>query len=640
MTERLARPFKTSHLPPSAQLSQPILCLYDSPTKSALGKCLKANVLNPASHHRAVYLLAASIILLVVLTYWPVVHAGFVWDDVTDFQKTAWLRQGSDWQHLLLKNFNDWTNYFRPLVIALFTAEVRAFHVQPGPMHAFSLLLHLVNTLLVGALAVRITKNDRETANWLTSAIPMLLYGLHPLLIESVTWIGCQFDLTATLFMLLGLLLNASVRNPILRAMSVAASFFLAACSKESAAAFPLLLATFDWLAVKDPSNAGWLSRLKTLFIRNGFVYLFTFAAGVAYLVLRHWALGGLALHSGGDTLSAVARFQQACFLYLRYWRMFFWPMAGMGPLHPVQANTFYTINAGSLLQDIAAISVVLIGIVLTLQRSYLGGAIVAVTISLLPVLHIIPANVDSSLYHERYAIMGLAACCVLLPAIWAGVRIPKHIQPTIYRASLAILVAWLALSIVNIRQTIPLWSSQLALWQWAEIENPDYIGAKDELISAYIDAGDNAKAWQLINKMIANNEYCLNCFLNGASLAATQGDPRRTALLLGKIKNDPTLQVDRSTYRFYLTTQSKLLILENHPDVAEHLARQAIALDSLDPEPQLALAMTLALQGKFTEAQQAENSGIQLLAPEEHQERLHNFETLMSTLQTNAKAK
>jgi len=98
-----------------------------------------------------------AILAIVVVVYWPVSHARFVWDDNTCFHDSAWLREGSNWVNYALRGFCDWTNYFRPLVVALFVAEVRSFDVSPGPMHLVSLALHLANTLVVGLLAFRLS---------------------------------------------------------------------------------------------------------------------------------------------------------------------------------------------------------------------------------------------------------------------------------------------------------------------------------------------------------------------------------------------------------------------------------------------------------------------------------------------------
>ncbi|MDE1886465.1 MAG: hypothetical protein KGH92_11240, partial [Xanthomonadaceae bacterium] len=123
--------------------------------------------------------LAAAVLAATAFVYWPVYHAGFVWVDKICFYDNAWLRQGDAWTHLVFRNFYDWVNYFRPLVIALFVAEVRIFDVAPGPMHLVSLALHLANTLLVGLLArtLRDTRTETPTARALT-ILAMLIYGL------------------------------------------------------------------------------------------------------------------------------------------------------------------------------------------------------------------------------------------------------------------------------------------------------------------------------------------------------------------------------------------------------------------------------------------------------------------------------
>ncbi len=84
---------------------------------------------------RSNYLWAIIILCILALTaviYWPVHRAGFVWDDKVDFYNYAWLRHGSEWKHHIFNHFNDWVNYFRPLVIALYVAEVRVFDVVAG----------------------------------------------------------------------------------------------------------------------------------------------------------------------------------------------------------------------------------------------------------------------------------------------------------------------------------------------------------------------------------------------------------------------------------------------------------------------------------------------------------------------------
>jgi len=141
--------------------------------------------------------LAVAILVAVAWVYFPIVHAGFVWDDWPSFRDL----QGDRWSHYVFRDFNQWTIYFRPLVVAFLALQVKLFHGAPGPMHAVSLALHLVNIALVGALAHRVgaLAGTTKVRQALATLAAMLIYGLHPALIETVSWIGCQFDLITTL---------------------------------------------------------------------------------------------------------------------------------------------------------------------------------------------------------------------------------------------------------------------------------------------------------------------------------------------------------------------------------------------------------------------------------------------------------
>lgn len=585
-------------------------------------------------------LCAAVASLLVAIAYWPVAHAQFVYDDITDFQAMAWLRHGDRWLQLLFHGFNDWTNYFRPFGVALFTLQLRLFHAQPGPMHLVSLALHLVNTLSVGALALKIGRHSRvpeQQRSWILS-ISMLLYGLHPLLVEPVAWIGCQFELTATLFMLLGWIANIGIVRPTTRAFSVAICFFLAACSKESAAAFPFVIVILDWFIQTSPNDGSIPARLLKLLNHNWLTYAAVILTGLVYLVIRHWSLGALVPATDAHALPLWARLQEAGFLYLRYWRMFFWPTMGMGPLHPVPQQQFLHFNASAAVQDAGAACILIVGILLALRRGHFGGLILGVTFLLLPVLHLIGPNFDASLYHERYAMTALALACAWLPTCLQQISAPLRMHRLLPPAGKLILAAWLILAVITIRITVPLWSTQINLWTWAVQKDPTYIYAKDELISAYINQGDYTSAWKLIDEIVKNHEKCMTCMFNAATLSISEGNPQRASFFLQKAKDLPELNT-HPHFRTYLTLVAQVELLEHRYKQAETAARAAIALDNLDPQPQLVLAVALAMQGQTSTAIGVEDAAVLLLVKDKQDNARQKFEVLMDYLRSHPSA-
>ena len=573
---------------------------------------------------RLTYCVAGIALVVIASVYWPVVHADFVWDDRLDFRDMAWLRHGDEWKHFVFRDYNGWTNYYRPLVVAFLTLQVRLFDGAPSPMHAVSLGMHLLNTLLVGLLSWRCsaaaTSAPKRTY---FLAASMLLYGLHPVLIEPVSWISSQFDLVVTMLTLLGLLANTNIQRAPVRAPIVSILFFLAACTKESAVSLPLILLVFDWALLSRRHEETTCSAIRVLVSRNWLVYIEMFFAGLVYLAFRHWAIGKIVNPFAGSSSSVFGRVQEVCFIYLHYWKTLLWPMSGMSPIHRVDLQLFNMVSMSSMLVDTAAIGIVAAGLFLALRRSSAAGCmILAVTAALLPVLHIASVNFDSSLYHERYAMTALAAICAMLPLLQQRVPIISNRTQRAFMLSATVIFFWLAFAVINIRITLPLWSNNVNLWSWALAENPDSIEAEDSLLSAYVDSKDYADAHKLIDRLLAEHAQCTNCMLNAAILAVAENDPARASTALEEVKNSKELVADKQMFRMYLLTTGEMLVLQGHLEDAEQILRAAMKMDPLDPQPQLSLAMTLALQGKKDEAHSVGESGIALLPPDERDPR------------------
>jgi len=583
-----------------------------------------------------------AIIVLVAITYWPVVHGDFVWDDMLDLHDSSWLRVGDEWKHYIFRGFHYWSNYFRPLGIGLLTLQVRLFNDTPGPMHAVSLAMHLIDTVLVGLLSwICLTKTTGNGNGKIFIATSMLLYGLHPILIEPVAWIGCQFELLLTMLILLGLIANLSVRNIYIRAGSVACLFFLAACAKEAAFSFPLLLFIFDWLLFRRRLGQNTFNNILSVIARNWLVYATTFLAGMAYLAFRYWALGKIINPAVVSSLSAFARMQEVCFLYLHYWKTLIWPMGSIGPIHPVDVQQFAIISPLSLLTDMIAISIVLIGFRLVVSKSSVVGCmLLAVTAALLPVIHIASVDFDSSLYHERYAMTALTATLPMLPLVLLRIQNSGKLSKL---GSLVLATAglfWLIFAFVNIRATLPLWSNNVNLWRWAVAQNPGYAEAENGLLVAYIDSHDYAGAHKLIDTLLLNHVECPSCMISAAFLAIAEHNTAAAASALNQVRDSKQVLVDKKMFAAYLFATGEMLTLQGNLVDAEGALRAVVEMDTLSPEPKIALAMTLALAGKAEEARQVGDAGIEMLPANERSARQKALDQVIESVQSKASIK
>lgn len=140
------------------------------------------------------WLIAAALAALVAVFYLPATRAGFVWDDSVfvqepDLQKSSGLR--SVW--LTPSDLNGEAHYW-PVTYTTLWFEHQLWGLNPLGYHIDNMVLHLVNSLLVWRLMIRL----RVPA----AAVIGALFAVHPLHVESVAWIIERKDVLSGLLYL------------------------------------------------------------------------------------------------------------------------------------------------------------------------------------------------------------------------------------------------------------------------------------------------------------------------------------------------------------------------------------------------------------------------------------------------------
>jgi len=135
-------------------------------------------------------------------------------------------------------------NYL-PLTIFSYNVEYKIFGLSPFIYHLDNLLLHLLNCLLVFYLIFLLCRNNR------IAFITALLFGIHPLHVESVAWVAERKDVLYSFFYLLSLILYIQYqKSGKFKYIILSLSGFILSCfSKAMAITFPVVLLLLDYYA-------------------------------------------------------------------------------------------------------------------------------------------------------------------------------------------------------------------------------------------------------------------------------------------------------------------------------------------------------------------------------------------------------
>ena len=141
----------------------------------------------------------AALCLLVAVSYFPALSAGFLWDDQV-LTKAAPLHTWSGLEQIWFapRALRQYEVHYWPLLHTTFWLEHKLWGLAPLGYHLVNLLLHTGVVLLLWRLLRRLG----VPGAWFAAAV----FAVHPLHVESVVWIIGRKDMLATLFYLAAVL--------------------------------------------------------------------------------------------------------------------------------------------------------------------------------------------------------------------------------------------------------------------------------------------------------------------------------------------------------------------------------------------------------------------------------------------------
>jgi hypothetical protein len=356
-----------------------------------------------------------------LLAYAHTLGFAFVFDDYTHLGNASMETASAMLQRALWRHPQGLDVFFRPIGYISYWLNFRWAEFSPTAWHAYGLLLHLLNVVLVFVLCRKLF------ASLLPPLTASLVFALHGAHVEAVCWPAAQFDLLATLFVLLALIFSVN-RNAAL----VAVCAMLACLSKESAYALPLLIVCTAFFFPRQQRkpiflNAGWSAL--------GCLCVFSY---------RLWFMQGIGGYSTTPRLLGVLEA-----VLFRLWSFLFMPLN-------------WSVMP-SLWMALPLLVVVVVALLATVRTIPLAAALAFTVCAALPVFAVLLIGFDMS--KSRLLYLPSVGVCLVWAVVAEGSR----------RASL--LAAALACF-----QMAALWHNQQIWGQTAELARRTCFDAADYL--------------------------------------------------------------------------------------------------------------------------------------------------------------
>jgi Tfp pilus assembly protein PilF len=339
------------------------------------------------------------ILFLTVLAYANSLNGEFVYDDWYQVERNPAIKSWSFLPSIFSRHVWEFANtenmpvsglYYRPIFNFALLVNYQLFGTSVIGWHLVSLLFHLGTTALVYRLG-RLWNFER-----LAAAIAALVFGLHPIHVETVAWASALPDLLLGFFVLSGLVLYERFRQTQRhRALYYSASLvcgMLAVGAKETGIVLPLFLLARE--ALDAGTRAGPGARIKAIILRVG-----PFAAVVVgYLQMRHAVLGFIAKtneHTFGELVLSVP------YIFTQYLKKLVAP-------YPLAFIYDYEFVQSALDARFWGCTLLLLAVAAFIIRSWNSSpgamkALALFVIFLLPALNLRALTPIESIAHDRY---------------------------------------------------------------------------------------------------------------------------------------------------------------------------------------------------------------------------------------------
>ena len=439
-------------------------------------------------HKRIIPLLCAVLIsLCTIIVYLPALKNQFVWDDFTYVtQNSLIVSLDSNSFYKMLTAF--YASNWHPLTWASHALDYALWHLDPFGHHLTNVILHGINTFIVFFLVLRIVAiagkpQDTSSKNsnprlplvhrLIVAGVTGLLFGIHPLHVESVAWVAERKDLLCAFFVLLSIFSYLTFTSSVTarqRLLWFSICLFLFICalmSKPMAVTLPIIVLLLDIYPLRRLRHLS-TSAVAIVWEKIPF-FLFSTAsavitikaqrAGEALVSLEQWDVSARLLNA---LRSSVFYLEKMVVPYQ------------LVPFYPFPQNPHW-LELPYLLSGIAVIAITGLSVRLLKHKKYLLFTVwMYYIITLLPVIGIV--QVGSQAAADRYTYLP-SISIFLLAGIGVKIAFGKCSLTKHKNLLSGLLVAGISAAMVLFAHAavkqIEIWNNPESLWTYVVASFP-----------------------------------------------------------------------------------------------------------------------------------------------------------------------
>jgi len=269
---------------------------------------------------KSIIISLVSVLIITAIVLSPVCSNHFAWDDFEYIVRNETLAKKFPEAIRFYFDQNYFVGNYHPLTMMGFSMEYHHAKLNPEFYHKVNWFIHLLNVALVFWFIYLLS--SRKV--WVAAAVS-LLFGIHPLHVESVAWISELKDVLFAFFFISGLITylyyhNSNGLKKYLLYTCCLILFVLSLLSKPAAVSFPLTLMVIDYYLRR---------KLNFLLVAEKIPFLIgSVILGLITIEAQDTAVGTM------DQFNILERFMLSAYAFLYYIYKLFIPI-NLSAFHP-----------------------------------------------------------------------------------------------------------------------------------------------------------------------------------------------------------------------------------------------------------------------------------------------------------------